>query len=127
MSTTPAAEFVELTKEYPRGAFRRGGIRALEGVSFTVEPHTAVGLVGPNRAGKTTLVKLLLGLCRPTSGHVLPLGRPADDPTTLRHVGYVPDTPAFPRYPSAAAVLEFGGALSLVPEDVLLRHIPRPL
>ena len=43
----------------------------------------AKGLLGPNRAGKTTLVKMLLTLCRATAGRILRLGRPVQDRRTL--------------------------------------------
>ncbi|MFJ9535731.1 ABC transporter ATP-binding protein [Streptomyces sp. NPDC101225] len=47
---------------------RFGGITALDGVSFTVEPGTAVGLIGPNGAGKTTLFNCLTRRCTPDQG-----------------------------------------------------------
>ena len=67
------------------------------------------GLLGPNRAGKTTLVKLLLSLCRPTSGRVVRLGKPASDRSTLARVGYVHENHAFPRYLTATGLLEYYG------------------
>jgi ABC-2 type transport system ATP-binding protein len=42
--------------------------------SGRTEPGEAFGLLGPNRAGKTTLVKVLLSLCRPTAGEATRLG-----------------------------------------------------
>ena len=52
-----------------------GGIRALDGVSFTVAEGELIGLVGPNGSGKTTLVNLLSGALRPTSGQMTIDGR----------------------------------------------------
>src|SRR5258708_18696644 len=58
-----------------RGLFRREykEVRAVENVSFTIEPGEIVGFLGPNGAGKTTTLKMLSGLIYPTSGtaHVL--------------------------------------------------------
>ncbi len=72
------------------------------------------GLLGPNRAGKTTLVKALLSICRPTSGTILRLGRDAAVRSTLARVGYLHESPAFPRYLTARAFLDYYGALSLL-------------
>ena len=47
-----------------------GGIRAVKGVSLTIEPGTITGLIGPNGAGKTTLFNVIAGLHKPTSGQV---------------------------------------------------------
>ena len=57
-----AIEARELVKTYPKG------IRALDGLTFTVEPGTVFGLLGPNGAGKSTTVKILTTLARPDSG-----------------------------------------------------------
>ena len=103
MSSEPIVEFVSVTKDYPRGPLGLNRLRAVEAVSFRIEPGEVLGLLGPNRAGKTTLVKLLLSLCRPTSGQVRRFGRPSTDRSTLRRVGYVHENQAFPRYLTAAS------------------------
>ena len=66
----------EVTKEYPAGPFGLKRLKAVDRANLVVEAGEAVGLAGPNRAGKTTLLKLALSLCRPTSGRVTRLGRP---------------------------------------------------
>jgi ABC-2 type transport system ATP-binding protein len=86
-------------------------------VSLRLSAGEVFGLLGPNRAGKTTLIKLLLTLCRPTSGEVRRLGKPVDDRSTLSRVGYVHENHAFPRYLTAAGLLEYYAALSLVPYE----------
>jgi ABC-2 type transport system ATP-binding protein len=58
----PAIEVRQLVKTYP------GGVQALRGLDFTVEPGTVFGLLGPNGAGKSTTVKILTTLSRPDSG-----------------------------------------------------------
>ncbi len=120
-------EFVDVVKDYPRGLLGRQQLRAVDGVSLRVEAGEVFGLLGPNRAGKTTLVKLLLSLCRPTAGRVLRLGQPGSDRGTLARVGYVHENHAFPRYLTAAALLEYYGALSLLPEPEVKARVPRLL
>src|SRR5918992_6098770 len=57
-----AIEAHDLVKEYP------GGVRALDGLSFTVEEGTVFGLLGPNGAGKSTAVRILTTLARADEG-----------------------------------------------------------
>ncbi|HEY8505467.1 MAG TPA: ABC transporter ATP-binding protein [Gemmataceae bacterium] len=127
MTPDHAAEFDNLTKQYAYRFPRRRVVRAVQGVSLRVRTGEVFGLVGPNRAGKTTLVKILLTLCRPTSGAVTRLGRPASDRSTLARVGYMHENQAFPRYWTAAGLLHYYGALSLLPEDVVRQRVPRLL
>jgi ABC-2 type transport system ATP-binding protein len=92
---------------------------ALSEVSLSVEWGEVFGLIGPNRAGKTTLVKALLTICRPTSGRIMRLGCPWSDRSTLAQVGYIHENPAFPRYLTATQVLEGYGRLSGVDRKAL--------
>jgi ABC-2 type transport system ATP-binding protein len=124
MNTLPMVEFTEVVKDYPRGIFGSDRLRAVDGVSFRIEPGEIVALLGPNRAGKTTLVKLLLALCLPTQGKVQRFGQPSNDRATLRQIGYVHENQAFPRYLTARALLEFYGALSLLPEPTVKARVP---
>ncbi len=58
-------------------SFRYESQWALSGVSFKIEAGEYVGLIGPNGGGKTTTLKLILGLLKPTEGEVRVFGRPA--------------------------------------------------
>ena len=120
-------EFQSLGKTYHRGWMRRRAVRALRDVTFSVPRGCVFGVVGPNRAGKTTLVKTLLSLCRPTSGTVFRFGQPACDRRTLAQVGYLHESQAFPTYLSARALLAYYGGLSFVSRAELARRIPRLL
>ncbi len=114
-----AAAFENVEKTYKTGPFARGGVPAVRGVTLSVPTGSVFGLLGPNRAGKTTLVKLLLSLARPTAGTVSRLGEPAKTRQTLARVGYMHENHAFPRYLSATEVLHFYGGLSGVPSEEL--------
>jgi ABC-2 type transport system ATP-binding protein len=111
-----AAAFEDVVKTYATGPFGRGaGVPALRGVTLSVPAGQILGLLGPNRAGKTTLVKLLLSLASPTSGSITRLGAPVADRRTLARIGYMHENHAFPRYLSAGELLEFYGGLSGLP------------
>jgi ABC-2 type transport system ATP-binding protein len=69
---------------------RYGKQIAVEDVSLKVRRGEVVGLLGANGAGKTSVIKMLLGLVRPDAGEVLLLGRPATDPAARARVGYLP-------------------------------------
>jgi len=107
-----AAAFESVEKTYKTGLFSRGGVPAVRGVTLSVPTGSIFGLLGPNRAGKTTLVKLLLSLARPTAGTISRLGEPVKTRHTLARVGYMHENHAFPRYLSATEVLHFYGGLS---------------
>ncbi|MCC6321019.1 MAG: metal ABC transporter ATP-binding protein [Phycisphaerales bacterium] len=62
---------------------------ALEGVSLRVEPHERLGILGPNGGGKSTLVKLILGLLSPQSGRVSVFGSSPADARRAGVIGYV--------------------------------------
>jgi ABC-2 type transport system ATP-binding protein len=113
-----AAAFENVVKTYRAGPFG-GTVPAVRGVTLSVPAGSVFGLLGPNRAGKTTLVKLLLSLCRPTEGTITRLGAPVSDRRTLARVGYMHENHAFPRYLSAAELLHFYGGLSGLPTDGL--------
>ena len=53
-----------------------GTLRAVDGLSFTVEPGTITGFLGPNGAGKTTTLRMLLGLITPDAGTATISGHP---------------------------------------------------
>jgi ABC-2 type transport system ATP-binding protein len=128
IATPPAVvEFRSVSKLYRLGFLGRRRLYALRDVTLSVPRGSVFGVVGPNRAGKTTLLKALLSICRPTSGTILRLGRSAQDRSTLGRVGYLHESQAFPRYLTAVALLQYYGALSFVPARELVRRIPQRL
>ncbi len=76
-------------------SFAYGEIPVLEHVSLAVPEREFLGIVGPNAGGKSTLLKIILGLLSPTLGSVKVLGRSPQKART--RLGYVPQYPAFAR------------------------------
>ncbi len=68
-----------------------GPVNALDGLNFSVEQGEIFGLMGPDGAGKTTCLRILCGLMRPTSGKAMVLGSDVDkDPEAIKdHIGYM--------------------------------------
>lgn len=118
-----AAIFEKVGKLYQTGWSRRRGTRAVNNVSLRIPEGQVFGLLGPNRAGKTTLVKLLLALGRPTEGSVTRLGKPATDISTLARVGYMHENQNFPRYLTARELLRFYAALTMMKPDKIASRV----
>lgn len=75
--------------------FAYGVLPVLEGVNLEVGAGEFLGIVGPNAGGKSTLLKLILGLLEPQAGRIRVLGHPPA--AASRQIGYVPQYPSFPR------------------------------
>ena len=91
----PIIDIRKLDFAYPTGA--AAGL-VLKQIDLSVEPGTTLGLIGPNGGGKTTLLRLLLGLENPTRGTILIAGLcPRDAVRCGDVVGYLPQNPALPR------------------------------
>lgn len=121
---TAAIVFEAVSKFYRTALFGRQGIQAVSNVHLHVQAGEVFGLLGPNRAGKTTLAKMLLSLCQPTQGRIVRLGQPVAERGTLARVGYMHENHAFPRYLTATDLLHYYGALALVPGAVLEQRVP---
>ena len=85
MSAEKIIEIKALTKRYGRA-------RGIENLSFDIEQGEIFGYLGPNGSGKTTTIRCLMGLLRPTSGNCFVLGRRIEPgrATQHRHIGYLP-------------------------------------
>jgi ABC-2 type transport system ATP-binding protein len=85
---TEAIRCQGLTKRY-------GSTVAVDGLDLAVEAGQVFGFLGPNGSGKTTTMRILLGLVRPTSGRAWLDGRMLPDPDGLHRVGAMIEEPAF--------------------------------
>lgn len=97
---------------------RYGSVSAIEGLDLRVERGEVFGFLGPNGSGKTTTIRLLLDLIRPTSGRLRVLGKdPRSDGASLRRrIGYVPGDLALYRGP-ARSTLRYFADLRRAPTD----------
>ncbi|PCM44788.1 ATP-binding cassette domain-containing protein [Marinobacter sp. ANT_B65] len=76
-------------------SYRYDKALVLNGVDLRLEPGEILGLFGHNGAGKTTSIKLILGLMRPTGGRVSVLHGEAGDSGVSQHIGYLPENVMF--------------------------------
>jgi zinc transport system ATP-binding protein len=109
---TPAVELEDVSFGYGPGP------SVLRNVNLRIEPGEFVGVAGPNGGGKTTLIRLALGLERPLSGRARLFGEPAHDFSRRRTLGYLAqrsklgtEAPATVREVVAAGRLAAGGLL----------------
>ncbi len=102
----PVLEFKNVSKTF-------GDRTAVQDLSFMVRPGEIYGLIGPNGSGKTTTLKMIAGLYRPTSGNITVQGNDVTEASTKarEHLGYVPDEPmAYDRL-TGREFLQFVGEL----------------
>jgi len=95
-----------LTKIY-RSFFGGTGVLALNKLDLDVKQGETFGIVGPNGSGKTTCLKLLLGLIYPTGGSARLFGRKVGDMRARRLIGYMPEAPYFYDYLTGEQLLRY--------------------
>lgn len=106
-----------LSKVY-RDFWGRQKVRALKALDLEVRRGEIFGLLGPNGSGKTTTIKLLLGLIFPTGGQAFVFGKDATDVSKNERLGYLPEESYLYRFLNAEETLEFYGRLFDMPASV---------
>jgi ABC-2 type transport system ATP-binding protein len=104
-------EIENLTKDYDVGFWRKRKVRALDGLSLTVDHGEIFGFLGANGAGKTTTLKLLMTLIFPTAGTARILDHDIADVSMHERIGYLPENPYFYEYLTALEFLMFCGQI----------------
>ncbi|HYV24832.1 MAG TPA: ABC transporter ATP-binding protein [Pyrinomonadaceae bacterium] len=104
-------EIQNLTKDYEVGFARKRKVRALDGLSLTVEAGHIFGFLGANGAGKTTTLKLLMRLIFPTAGTARILDRDISNVSMHARIGYLPENPYFYDYLTAREFIDYCGQL----------------
>jgi len=110
MDGAPPIQLDRVQKRFRSGFWMRHK-QALQEVSLTVPAGSLFGYLGHNGSGKTTTIKMLLGLIAPSAGRVTLWGGNPTHPKVRRRVGYLPEQPYFYDYLSANEFLTFHGEL----------------
>jgi len=100
-------EINNLTKDYEVGFWRKRKVRALDGLSLSIDGGQIFGFLGANGAGKTTTLKLLMRLIFPTDGSAQILGHDIRDVSMHQRIGYLPENPYFYDYLTAREFLDY--------------------
>lgn len=106
----PIIQTIELRKIY-KDFWGRGRVSALDGLNIEVNKGEVFGLLGPNGSGKTTTVRLVLGLLFPSSGVVRIFGESPRNVDIKKRVGYMPEESHLYEYLNAQETLDFFGRL----------------
>jgi len=115
-STDTVISVQGLTKVF-KDFWNRPKARAVDNVSFEVRRGEVFGLLGPNGSGKTTTVKMLLGLLNPTKGRIEVFGHSSRHVATKSRIGYLPEESYLYRYLNSRETLDFFGNLFQLPKS----------
>src|SRR5438445_948690 len=111
-----------LTKVY-RDFWGRPKVRALKALDLRVHKGEIFGLLGPNGSGKTTTIKLLLGLLFPTEGDALIFGEPTQSVAKNERIGYLPEESYLYKFLNAEETLHFYGRLFKIPRSERIKKV----
>ena len=103
-------EIIELTKVF-RDFWGRQSVKALDELNLDVKRGEVFGLLGPNGSGKTTCIRIVLGLLFPTRGAVRLFGRSPRNVEVKKRIGYMPEESHLYSYLNAEETLDFYGRL----------------
>jgi ABC-2 type transport system ATP-binding protein len=115
-----------LTKAY-KDFWGRPKTHALSGLNLEIKRGEIFGLLGPNGSGKTTALKLMLGLISPTKGRAVILGKPPRDTKLKSRIGFMPEESYLYRFLNADETLYFYGQLLGLKANALKEKIDRVL
>jgi ABC-2 type transport system ATP-binding protein len=112
-----AIQTFSLTKVFS-DLWGRDKVCAVNGLNLQIRHNEVFGLLGPNGSGKTTTLKMLLGLLFPTKGTAVLLGGDSTDPKISARIGFLPEESYLYRYLNARETLDFYGRLFGLPAKV---------
>lgn len=111
MTTLPAVEITGLVKDF-RVGLRGAKVRAVDHLTLTIPEGGVYGMLGPNGCGKSTTLKVVLGLLRPTRGECKVFGLPSDSPEARAQVGFLPEGPFFHKHLTGRELVRYCARLS---------------
>jgi ABC-2 type transport system ATP-binding protein len=124
---TPSVVAVQGLGKTFKDFWLRERARAVDDVSFNVEPGETFGLLGPNGSGKSTTIKIILGLLRPSTGRVAVFGRAPDDVEVKRRIGYLPEESYLYGFLNARETLEYYAKLFQIDRETREKRIDQLL
>jgi ABC-2 type transport system ATP-binding protein len=116
-----------LRKTFHTGLFRRKRVDAVKGVSFRVSRRQIVGFLGPNGSGKTTTIKMLIGLISATGGDATMFGRRVPSLEARRRFGFLPENPYVYPYLTPREFVAMSARLSGLRGRGLAKRVERAL
>ncbi|MEO1584863.1 MAG: ABC transporter ATP-binding protein [Planctomycetota bacterium] len=106
-----------------RDFWMRPRVRAVEDLTFDIEPHEVFGLLGPNGSGKSTTIKMILGLLHPSKGRLVVFGKPPTDVAIKSRIGYLPEESFLYPFLNARETLDYYAKLFEIDAKVRKRRI----
>ena len=122
----PVVQTVGLCKTF-KDFWRRPRVDAVKDLDIEIRPGEVFGLLGPNGSGKTTTIKMLLGLLYPTRGRISLFGKPPTDVSVKQRIGFLPEESYLYRFLVAHETLDYYGRLFRLPARVRRERADRLL
>jgi ABC-2 type transport system ATP-binding protein len=116
MTTGSAISVQGLTKDF-RVGLRGLKLRAVDNLSLEIPRGQVFGLLGPNGCGKSTTLKIVLGLVPATTGTIRILGSPSATAEARQRTGFLPEAPYFHKFLTGRELVQYCARLSGVPAD----------
>jgi len=122
MTASKPIKIDQVTKIFSTDLLKKPMI-AVNQLSIEIEDREIFGFLGPNGSGKTTTIKMLLDIVRPSRGSITIFGRDARDPTSRAVVGVMPEQATFYDYLTASELLTYYARLRGVDRDIRATRI----
>jgi len=115
--TLPVVQTAGVCKTF-KDFWRRPRVEAVKDLTLEIRPGEVFGLLGPNGSGKTTTIKMLLGLLYPTRGRISLFGKAPTDVSVKARLGFLPEESYLYRFLVAQETLDYYGRLFRLPGRV---------